>query len=178
MSTQKRENRSTPATKTCLRGPRNRWHRVGCTERAGAARGISPAAIVRYICSVASGQTALLVSILWSAWIPSDTDPSPEILERLEAKFLLSDYHFGQLVRSAFKAELRGSPPLRVHGRGALGTKASLRSSLRHIPYPSGVTGLHRTLPQGPLGPQAPAGYRRRAERYDGKRDMYLQHTA
>ena len=157
MSTQKRENR---------------WQRKSCTERMGVLGGQSwsrgritrndpcPTHVARFVSVVANGQTAPLVSILWSAFA------------WLATKFLPSDHHLGQLVRPVLKADRRGSAPPRVPNRAALGTQASPRSSLPHIPYPSGSLRLHPTLPY------APAGYRRRAERYDGKRDMYFQHAA
>jgi len=181
MSTQKRESY---------------WQRMSCTERAGAWKYSSPAHIARFVCAVATGQTAPLLSILWSAWAwfhpsdvivspgtkrfhPSDADLSPGT-PRLATKFLQSDHLIRPLVRPVLKADRRGSPPL-----GAGRPQASPRSSLLpHIPFPSGLARLHRTLPQdpvgpqGPIGPQAPAGYHRRAERYDGKRDMYFQHAA
>ena len=157
MSTQKRESR---------------WQRKSCTERMGVLGGQSwsrrrtsrndprPTRVARFVCAVAKGQTAPLVSILWSAFA------------WLATKFLPSDHHIGQLVRPVLKADRRGSPPPRVASRAALGKQASPRSSLPHIPYPSGIVRIHRILPH------APAGHRRRAERYDGKRDMYFQHAA
>ena len=166
MSTQKRENRSSPATKHCRRWVRYRWQRNRYTERARGEALPSFAAIARHVCAAASGRTAPLLSIFWSAcaWLATN--------------FLRLDHHFGQLVRPVFKADRRGSPPLRVSNRAALGTQASPRSSLPHISYPSGLVRLHPSLPQGPPGPQAPDGKFRRAERYDGKRNMYIQHAA
>jgi hypothetical protein len=172
MSTQKRENGTTPATTTCRRGPRYRWQRMGCTERTGAWKSPHPAQFARYVCAVAIGQTAPLLLVLRLA------------ITWLATKFLQSDHLIRPLVRPVFKADRRGSPPLRAVRRTALDTQASPRSSLPHIPFPTGFAGLHRTLPQDPgrpqglVGPQAPAGYHRRAERYDGKRDMYFQHAA
>jgi hypothetical protein len=157
MSTQKRESR---------------WQRKSCTERTGVLGGQSwsrvrifrndprPTHVARFASAIANGQTAPLVSILWSAFAWMAT------------KFLRSDHLLGQLVRPVLKADRRGSAPPRVPNRAALGTQASPRSSLPYIPYPSGSARLHPTLPH------APAGHRRRAERYDGKRDMYFQHAA
>ena len=166
MSTQKRENGVTPATKTCRRGPRCRSQLIKSTDRAGVGCIPLPALIARYVCAAANGQTAPLVSILWSA------------LAWMATEFLHSDHHIGQLVRPVLKADRRGSPPPRVRPRAALGKQASPRSSIPHIPYPSGFVSIHRTLPHGPSRPQAPNGFSRRAERYDGKRDMYFQHAA
>jgi len=160
MSTQKRENRTTPATKTCRRGPRYHWQRVSCTERAGVRHYPRYAHVARFICAVAGGGTAPLSSILWSAWA------------WLATKFLQSDHLIRPLVRPGLMADRRGSPPPRAGRHAALGMQASPRSSLPHIPFPSGLARLHPPLPQ------APAGDHRRAERYDGKRDMYFQHAA
>jgi hypothetical protein len=156
MSTQKRESR---------------WQRRSCSERTGVLGGRfwsrgrttrnEPRSIhvARFVCAVAN-ETAPLMSILWSAWAWMAT------------KFLRTDHLLGQLVRPVLKADRHGAPPPRVRSRAAMGTQASPRSSLPHIPYLSGSAGLHPTLPH------APAGHRRRAERYDGKRDMYFQHAA
>jgi hypothetical protein len=160
MSTQKRENRASPATKIRRRAVRCRWQRIKCTERARGKALPSPAHFARYVRAVAGGRTAPLLSILWSTWA------------WLATQFLQPDHHFGQLVRPVLKADHRGSQPPGVSNRAALGTQASPRSSLPHIPDPSGLARLHLPLPQ------VPAGYHRRAERYDGKRDMYFQHAA
>ena len=174
MSTQKRVNPDTPATKLCRRGRRYRSQPIKCTDRAGVGCVPFPAQIARYVCAAAKGETAPLLSILWSAmaWVAT--------------KFLHSDHHKRQLVRPVLAADRRGSPPPRVRSRAALGKQASPRSSLPHITYPAGFASIHRTLPQGATGPHGPIGpqswdVRRgglRAERYDGKRDMYFQHAA
>ena len=161
MSTQKREHGITPATKTRRQGPRCRSQLTKCTDRAGVGCIPLPAQIARYVCAAAKGRTAPLVSILWSA------------LAWMATKFLHSDHHIGRLVRPVLKADRRGSPPPWVWLRAALGKQASPRSSIPHIPSPSGFARIHLPLP-----PQAPDGLRRRAERYDGKRDMYFQHAA
>jgi len=157
MSTQKRVSRSQPNN---------------CTDRAGVGCFPIPAQIARYVCAAANGRTAPLMSIVWSAF------------SWMATTFLLSDHHIRQLVRPVFEADRRGSPPPRVRCRAALGKQASPRSSIPHISFPSGLSGIHRSLPLDPIGlpslvgPQAPDGHRRRAERYDGKRDMYFQHAA
>ena len=151
MSTQKRVNRS-QLTK--------------CTDRAGVGCFPLPAAIARYVCAAANGRTAPLMSILWSALAWAATN------------FLHSNSHTRQLVRPVVEADRRGSPPPQVRRRAALGKVASPRSSIPHISYPDGFARIHRSLPHGPIGPEAPAGQSRRAERYDGKRDMYFQHAA
>jgi hypothetical protein len=175
MSTQKRESR---------------WQRMSCAERAGAlgipgdrlsspgrqARSLpSVAHIARYVCAIANGRTASLLSILWSAWAwfhPSGKASPPGAPELPATKFLRSDRPIRQLVQPVLTVNRRGSPPSWAGRRAALGLPASARSSLPHIPSPSGLARFHLTLPQ------APAGIHRRAERYDGKRDMYFQHAA
>ena len=152
MSTQKRENRS---------------QRLSCSDRAGWGAFPGSRHVARLIwATAANGRTAPLLSIFWSAMAWAAT------------KFLHSDHHIRQLVRPVLKADRRGSPPPQVRFRAALGKQASPRSSIPRIPYPSGPVSLHRPLPHGPFGPKAPAASRRRAERYDGKGNMYLQHAA
>jgi len=167
MSTQKRENRYLPATETCRMGPRFRWQRLLCTERAGGWGTLVPTPFARHSCAGAGGGTAPLLSTfwLWSVWV------------WLATKFLHADISIGQLVQPAFPAERTASPPpfgacCPQSWHGARGASVSPRSSLPPIPFPSGPACLHLTLPQ------APAAYQRRAERYDGKRDLYFQHAA
>jgi hypothetical protein len=161
MSTQKREDRSTPATKICRRG-RWSWQRMNSTERAGAGSFPNPAHLARHVCTVANGRTASLLPILWSA------------LAWVATKFLQSDHHNGQLVRPVLITDRRGSPPDLAGCRAPLGTQATPRSSIPHIPYPSGLARLHPPLPQFPAVRYGGL----RAERYDGKRDLYFQHAA
>jgi len=52
------------------------------------------------------------------------------------------------------------------------GPRATHRYSSPPISIPSGSAKIH------PASPQAPADCCRRAERHDGKRDLYLQHAA
>jgi hypothetical protein len=154
MSKQKRDNRS---------------QLKRCTDRARVGCIPLPDVIARCVHMAAKGRTAPLVSILWSvlAWVATN--------------FLPSDHPTRQLVRSALQTDRRGSlPPPQVRLRVAM----SPRSSIPHIAYPAGLPGIHRTLPYGAtrpqrlLGPKVPDGYRRRAERYDGKRDLYFKHAA
>jgi len=162
MSTQKRENRSSQAA-GCCRGGRFRRQRMSCTERAEGRGGSIPHSLARFGCADAGGVTAPLLLILWSigAWFAT--------------KFLQVDLPIGQRVRLVLTAERRVSPsPLGAHRpllRG-LGVTVFPRSSLPPIPSPSGPTCLHWTLPQ------APAADQRRAERHDGKRDLYFLHAA
>lgn len=165
MSTQKRESRYPKATFTCRQGPRFRWQRLICTERAGGWGTLLLPPYSRYSCAGASGGTAPLFSTLWSVWV------------WLATKFLPADISIGQLVQPAFSAERTGSQPPFGACRPqflhwARGASVSPRSSHPHIPFPSGPAFLHLTLPQ------APAADQRRAERYDGKRDLYFLNAA
>jgi hypothetical protein len=131
----------------------NRWQRRSCTKRAG-----SLASLTQNGRAIANGGTAPLLSIVWLAfaWLATDS--------------LQSDHRIGQLVRQDVR---RGWPPYWVGRRAATGTPAaSTRSSSPHIPTLPERALLHRSLPQ------APEGRRLWAERYDGKRDLYIQHAA
>ena len=133
----------------------NRWQRRSCMERAEG----SPSKVARNVYAMASGGTAPLLSLLMVTWA------------WLATKFLQSDQPIRQLVQPVIEANRRGSPP----GAGlhaAFGIPASPRSSLPPIPFPPSLAPLRLPLPQ------APVGYRHRAERYDGKRDMYFLHAA
>jgi hypothetical protein len=168
MSTQRRENR---------------WQRSDCTARAGASEMTFPAPIMRHGRARASGGTA---PPQYPAWLhPSDEDLSPGTPEATNSLHL--DYRsvlfawfvqIFQLVQFVCPVRLlpqgirRGSPPFRVVRLAATGTPTTHGLLLPHIPSPAGITRFHPTLPQDPTGK------RRWAERYDGKRDLHLQHAA
>jgi len=165
MSTQKREYRSSPVTETCHRLLRFRRQRTSSTERAKRRGRFISTLFARYGCAGAGGGTAPLLLTFWSLGV------------WLATKFLQVGLPIGQRVRPVFSAERTDSPPPFGACRpriwlGAFGASVSPRSSLPPIPFPSGTTRLHLTLPQ------APAAYQRRAERYDGKRDLYFLHAA
>jgi hypothetical protein len=180
MSTQKRANRCTPATTTRRPGRWFRRQRLNCTGRRRARGKLFPARYARYGCADAGGVTAALRLTFWSMWAyfhPGDEHLSPGAAEWLATKFLQADLQIRQAVRLVFTAERTGSPPSFRTGRplhwlAALGAPVSPRSSLPPIPFPSGHSCLHLTLPQAPVAEQ------RRAERYDGKRDLYFLHAA
>ena len=130
----------------------NRWQRTGCTKRAAALEKSSPAPIVQQIRALATVGTA-----------------PPRFGARLATNSLYLDYRFVSVVRQDVR---RGSPPFGAGRRTKTSSPTTHGSSLRHIPAPSGTARLHLTLSQDP------AAYRRRAERYDGKRDLYFQHAA
>jgi len=171
MSTQRRESRSTPARKNCRRGPRNRWQRTSCTGRAAPRREPRSTPVLRHASAFANGRTALPGTP--AEFLPNDETgalwASSGTLAYTATDSLQSGYRIVELVSQDVR---RGSPP--SGARPILGNRpaARRRSSLPPIPSPSGSARLHPSLPR------VSAGLRRRAERYDGKRDMHLQHTA
>ena len=104
--------------------------------------------------------TAPFRSIVWSIWAWWVTE------------FLQMVQPIRQAVQPECAAERRGSPPLRASRNAASGIPVSPRSSLPPIPFLSGLARLHLTLPH------APAGSSRRAERHDGKGNLYFVHAA
>jgi hypothetical protein len=179
MSTQKRESRRPPATETCRPGLRFRRQGLSCTERAREWGRIFSTPFARYGCAGAGEVTApplLTLRSVGACFHSGGKYLSPGAPEQLATKFLHADLKIGQHARPIFKAERTAAPPFRAfrpHIRfGAFGAPVSPRSSLPHIPFSSGPTRLHLTLPQ------APAAYQRRAERYDGKRDLYFLNAA
>jgi hypothetical protein len=128
-------------------------------ERAGGREEVIPTRFAQSLIAVAGGGTAPLTSFLmaWVVWLTT---------------FLQADQPPGQFVQPAFEAELPGSPPGSACRFAASSQPAFPRSSLPPIPFLSGLARFHLTLPQ------APAAYRRRAERYDGKRDLYFLNAA
>ena len=130
----------------------NRRQRVSCTERARDSVPTSSALDTAFARANAGGLTA-----------------QPMLSAGLATNSLHSDHHLEQLV---WQDNRSGSPLSGPSSCAASGARATRRSSLLHIPFPSGLASFHPALPQ------APAGRRRWAERYDGKRDLYLQHAA
>lgn len=129
-----------------------RWQRKCCAEREGAPGSNCPAPVARSGRAHARGVTA---PALPAAWLVKDS--------------LQTDHPNEQLVEQDNR---RGSPPPGAGARTAAGTAATFRSSLPHVLILSGFAPLHPTLPL------APAGRRRWAERYDGKRDLYFLDAA
>jgi hypothetical protein len=171
MSTQRREYRVTPATKACRRGPRCRWRPVDCMEHAESFGLSSSASSALLTHADAIGGTAPS-GFYPTCFHPSDKDPSPGTLERLATNSLQSDHRSTQLVRLVPVNIRRGSPPPRAGRRAAAVTLKSFGSSFLHIPSSSGSARFHPSLPR------VPAAMNSRTERYDGKRDLHLQHAA
>jgi len=170
MSTQRRENGSTPATKDRRRGPRDRWQHRSCTEDAKRSSQIRLAFIAwfaRVIASVGTVPLKALFKMPQASFHPSDQDLSPGAPERLATNSLQSDHLFAQLVPFVEQDIRRGSPPTRTATRSA-----GSRSSLPLTPIPSVLASVHPSLLNHP------AGKCRWTERYDGKRDLHFQHAA
>jgi hypothetical protein len=167
MSTQRREGRSTLATLTCRRGPRNRCRRIVCTNRAGALEAIDSAPVTRHNRALAGEQAFRPIGPPRS--LPSDENPSPRASATLAKYSLQKDHRIVRIVPQDFR---RNDQALKVGSCMRAGKPAAFRSSPSPISILSGSALLHSTLPK------APAGDCRRAERYDGKRDLHFQHAA
>jgi len=145
----------------------NRWQRKNCLASAGARASIAQQGQV-----FASGGTA--PPELRASFQPSDKDPSPGTPEWLATNSLRmdrrqSEYRFGRLLGIAGWEIRRGSPPFEAGRRTASPTPGSTRLS----PPPNALPPRFH-----PILSEIPAGQRRWAERYDGKRDMHLLHAA
>jgi hypothetical protein len=162
MSTQRREIRSTPATKTRRRGVRCRWQHISCMNRAGADGRSSLAPVARYGYLRAIGLTAHP-----ERFHPVDNELSPGTPARSATDSLQKDQRKVRFLRHIVR---HGYPPL--GSRSAQPGFPSHGSSLSPISILPGSARLHLTLPQ------APAGDRRWAERYDGKRDLHFFYAA
>ena len=138
----------------------NRFRSTNCTERAPARTFISPAEAARQVCARTGGGTAPLMSILWVAFAWMAT------------KFLHADQMFRLPVQPRTRAGRPGSPPKPAPPGQVHGLPVSPQSFLPPIPVLSGSLPLPVTLPH------APAAKERRAERQDGKRDLYFLHAA
>jgi hypothetical protein len=149
MSTQRRENR---------------WRRTSCTEGVEKA---FPGSIARCGCMDVSGGTAPPGSS--ARFHPSDDYPSPRAPEWLATNSLQMGFRIVQLVLQDLR---HGSPPFGAGSGEATSTPATHGIPLPRISFPSAPAPLHPTLPR------VPAGRRRWAERYDGKRNLHFQYAA
>ena len=114
-----------------------------------------------------------LVCVAWFARAIARVGTAPpSVPVRLATKSLPSGHRTTQLAVQAFCRTAPSSPPSGAAGRATLGRTATRRSSLPLTPTPSVLEPLHLSLPH------FPAGERRWTERYDGKRDLHLQHAA
>ena len=170
MSTQKRESR-TPSTDS-IQGVRSRRKDGTYPERAGGRVFTGPSKAARHVWGFAGGLTAPFLSALGLIWVWVATN------------FLHKDQPYRHRVQPDSAVELPGSPsPPRASGRLLRQRLARQRldsiatrgfpASPGHpaIPLPSGFAPSLLTLPL------APADFLR-AERHDGKRDLYLLYAA
>ena len=134
----------------------NRWRPTGCMERAESYWLSSLSFFALYALAYASGGTA--PPSFFSAWLATN---SPQ-----------SDHRSTQLVRLVSLSIRLGLPPSGAGSRAAAVTLKSSGSSFPHIPSSSGLARLHPSLPRVPVALSC------RTERYDGKRDLHLQHAA
>ena len=129
----------------------SRWRKTGCMDGSRSLELSSSASSARFYHAHASGGTA-------PEWLATNS--------------LQSDYRSTQLVGLVPSNIRRGSPPPGAGSHAAARRLKSQGSSLLHIPFPSGFARLLPSLPRVPIA----KGYG--TERYDGKRDLYLQHAA
>jgi hypothetical protein len=144
----------------------SRWPRKDSTKRAEMLELSGFSFGARNGRALASGGTAPPNSQL-SNGLLLRTSESPA---RLATNSLLPDHRIAMLARLGIR---RCSPPHgAADGSAETAKTATHRSSIPHIPHLPARTRFHRSLPH------APAGRRRWAERHDGKRNLYIQHTA
>lgn len=163
MSTQKRETRSASAIDRPRRAAGTPSQRAICMEGAPAAEIRIPAWDVLRFRACAAGRTAPFMSIVLWAW------------SWLATKFLHKEQPSRQAVQPLLHAELPGSaPPRRLSHAAVRGVPGCPRSSLPPMPVLSGFASSLLTSPYAPVCPHS--GFR--AERHDGKRDLYFLHPA
>jgi hypothetical protein len=162
MSTQRRESR---------------WRRQCCTEGTGASRLESLAPLAFQVRANANDGTApprIAAGLATNSLQLGDRNAQlVQLVQFVQFVLRIRLVQLVQLAQLVSQQDDRiGSPPPGAERLAVSGTPATRRSSLPHIPSPSGLARLHRTLPR------VPAGRRRWAERYDGKGNMHLQHAA
>jgi hypothetical protein len=151
MSTQRRESHSTPPTEYRWSGAMRGWRSLSDTARAENLEQLEVAS------------TALQTS----GFAKALTAPQREATNSLQLDSCTSRY-----VQAVWPEILRGELPVGGASRPISSSTAARRSSLPLIPLPSVLVSLHPALPQ------FPAARGSRTERYDGKRDLHLQHAA
>jgi len=143
-----------PGRIECMSSQRreSRWQRNECANREGADGRRSPAPVTRFHRATASDGTA-----------------RPDNSALLVTNSLQKDLRVSRIV-SEDSGSWLGIPGPAVSTCCTLAEPA--RSSLLPISFLSGSARIQVTLPQ------APAGTRRWAERYDGKGNLYFKHAA
>jgi hypothetical protein len=162
MSTQRRESHSTPTTGDCWIGALRNWRSLSDTACAENGEQLEVA------------RTALESSLLAKALERfrfthgiAETAPQWETTNSLQLESCTLRY-----VVLFAQEDRHGSHPVGDAGRAASSLIASRRSVLPLISHPPVLASLHPALPQ------FPAAKGSRTERYDGKRDLHLQHAA
>ena len=170
MSTQRRAHRTSPATK--IRRGELRFRRDRASIERAETLELGSALEARLGHAPFRGITAPLLSILWLAWawLHSSDETLQETADRVATKSLLSDHRSETFAGLGLRRST--TPPGGVRGPSESVPRAIPRSSLLHIPHSPARTRLHTTLPHVPVGKV------RRAERHDGKRDLYFQYAA
>jgi hypothetical protein len=151
MSTQRREDR---------------WQRTNCTNRAGAP-GVPGDSFLSTGWGVRGHIESAPIAQKIRAYATVGTAP-PHFAARLATNSLQSDRRTKQLVGQVF----HGSPPSLVGNRPVTGTLATCRLPLRSfllLPHSS------PSIPPRRISQQAQCRW---MERYDGKRNLHLQHAA
>jgi len=134
----------------------NRMRTTGCMDGAESVELLSSVFSAQFDHAHARGGTAPVG--FFPNWLATNS--------------LQSDYRNTQLVRLVSFDIRRGSPPPGAGCQAAAVTLKSFGSSTSHIPSLSGLARLRHSLPQ------VPAAKGSWTERYDGKRDLHLQHAA
>jgi hypothetical protein len=134
----------------------NRLRTIGCMDGAESVELFSSVFSAQFDHAHARGGTA----------------PVGFFPRRLATNSLQSDCRNTQLVRLVSLNIRRGSPPPGAGRHAVAATLKSFGSSISHIPSLSGLARLHHSLPR------VPAAKSSWTERYDGKRDLHLQHAA
>ena len=163
MSTQKRETRNCLATLRSRTAGGTRRRRPIRKDGARARRRYVPAWNATGFPAVAPGITASFLSML--SWIRT----------WLATNFLHEAQPFRHSIQRNFHAEFPGAAPPRRHSHTAVrGTPGCPRSSLSPMSFLPGFAPSPVPLPYAP----AARYVEHRAERYDGKRDLYFLHAA
>jgi len=160
MSTQRREDGSTPATKSHRGVPRNRWQRRSCTDRADGLSRIWLGFVAWFARAIATVGTAP----------PEET--AGFLQDWAATNSLQSDHSTTQLVRQDFRRISRSAPPHRAGLSALTGTPATRRSSVPLTPSTAVLVSVR------PSWPNHPAGQCRWTERYDGQRNLHFLYAA
>jgi hypothetical protein len=175
MSTQRREDGSTPATNTHRRVPRNRWQRRICTDPTVGLGRFWLGFIVwlaRAIATVGTAPPKETEGFPKACFHPSDKELSPGPREQSATNSLQSDHSTTKLVRQDLRRTPRSAPPFRAGRRALTGTPATRRSSVPLTPSTAELVSVCLSWPNHP------AGKCRWTERYDGQRNLHFLNAA